>query len=306
MGNLMNSYYLLKPLIPRRLQLFIRRVRANYIARKYKDIWPIDENCVCMPRKWSGWPGGKKFCVVLSHDVDTQIGHDRVQALIALEKSLGFKSAYNFVPERYNLSLDLVQEVKAHGFGIAVHGLKHDGKLFSNIKIFKERSKKINQYMKDWGTRGFTAPAMIHNLDWMYMLDIDYATTTFDTDPIEPQPEGAGTIFPYWVSEPCENGSYVELPYTLPQDFSLYITLREKNINIWKDKLKWLADHGGMVLLNSHPDYMYFGDGKMGLEEYPVAFYSDFLKHIKEQYKDQYWLALPEDVAKHMRDIHQC
>ena len=52
---------------------------------------------------------------------------------------------------------------------------------------------------------------------------------------------------------------YVELPYTLPQDFLLFILLQEKNIDTWKKKLDWIVDHGGMALFIAHPDYMNFG-----------------------------------------------
>ena len=67
---------------------------------------------------------------------------------------MGFRSSFNFVPERYGeISLDLLRELKQRGFGIGVHGLKHDGKLFSSKKIFDERAPRINAYLKKWGTR---------------------------------------------------------------------------------------------------------------------------------------------------------
>ena len=30
------------------------------------------------------------------------------------------------------------------------------------------------------------------------------------------------------------NGGYMELAFTLPQDFTLFVVLRESNINVWK------------------------------------------------------------------------
>ena len=35
---------------------------------------------------------------------------------------------------------------------------------------------------------------------------------------------------------------------------ALFILMREKNIDIWKQKLDWIAKHGGMALVNTHPD----------------------------------------------------
>ena len=140
---------------------------------------------------------------------------------------------------------------------------------------------------------------MHHNLDWMHYLDIKYSTSTFDTDPFEPDPNGVGTIFPFFVQRKINQKGYVELPYTLPQDHLLYIILREKNIDIWKKKLDWIVEQGGMALFNSHSDYMNFGDTGLGNEEYPVHLYVEFLKYVCERYKGQYWHTLPENVAEY-------
>jgi hypothetical protein len=40
---------------------------------------------------------------------------------------------------------------------------------------------------------------MYHDLELLHHLDIEYDASTFDTDPFEPQPDGMGTIFPFWV-----------------------------------------------------------------------------------------------------------
>lgn len=297
-------YYKLKPFIPRRMQIALRRRFALAKRERCQSVWPIDPICAERLSDWPGWPDGKRFGLVIAHDVDTQKGHDAALKLLEIEQALGFRSSFNFVPERYSLSLDLIREIQKRGFGIGVHGLKHDGKLFSSEKIFAERAIKINQYLELWQTKGFTAPSMIHNLEWMPALNIEYGTTTFDTDPFEPQPDGAGTVYPYWVNAECSPKSYVELPYTLPQDFTLYILFREKTTEIWEQKLEWLADCGGMALFNTHPDYMNFDNTKLQLEEYPVELYINFLQHIKSKYAGQYWNALPQEVSDYIH--RQC
>jgi hypothetical protein len=37
--------------------------------------------------------------------------------------------------------------------------------------------------------------------------------------------------------------------------------MKEKNIHKWKKKLGWIAECGGMALLNTHPGYMNLGEG---------------------------------------------
>lgn len=295
-------YYTLKPFIPRGLQIVLRREMVMRKRRGVDEIWPIDREASEVPDGWPGWPGQKRFALVLQHDVDTQKGHDICYDLMALEQKMSFRSSFNFVPERYGISQSLCDVLRDSGFEVGVHGLKHDGKLFLSRKIFEERAVRINQYLKSWNATGFTSPSMHHNLEWMQDLAITHGTSTFDTDPFEPQPDGVKTIFPLWIRTNVKRHGYVELPYTIPQDFTLFVLMREKGIDIWKRKLDWIARHGGMALLNTHPDYMNFTGKKCGLEEYPASYYEEFLLYIRQTYSDQYWQALPRDIARFWRE----
>ena len=69
------------------------------------------------------------------------------------------------------------------------------------------------------------------------------STSTNHESPVTNRSASAGT-------------GYVELPYTLPQDSTLFLLLRERSIDLWKTKVDWIAAHGGMILLDTHPDYM--------------------------------------------------
>jgi hypothetical protein len=292
------AYYTLKPIIPRFLQLFLRRKVVQYKRSKVGQKWPIDPEAVSKPDNWPGWPKGKQFALILMHDVDTAAGYNKCMKLLDLEERLGFKSTFSFVPERYGfIEKELRDEIKSRGFGLAIHGLKHDGKLFSSYDLFKQRAERINRYIKEWGAAGFTSPAMHHNLSWMHHLNISYSVSTFDTDPFEPQSDGVKTIFPirleYRSGYPC----ITELPLTMPQDFTLFVLMKEKSIDIWLNKLRWIAEHGGMVLLNTHPDYMCFNKNKRKSEEYPVERYIEFLSHIRTKFIHEYWNVLAENMA---------
>ncbi len=296
-GNLSLIYYQLKPFIPRRLQLWFRRNVAMHKRRANSDIWPILGKAAELPSGWSGWPEQKAFALVLTHDIDTQHGHDKCYQLMDLEERYNFRSSFNFVPERYKVSQPLLKDLTQRGFEVGLHGLKHDGKLYKSKKIFDKRATKINRYLKEWDAVGFRSPAMHHNLKWLHLLDIIYDASTFDTDPFEPQSDGVETIFPFWVNGHDHQKGYVELPYTLAQDHLLFIIMKEANINIWKQKLDWIVDHGGMALLNTHPDYMHFNGNSPGLEEYPIQFYVDFLQYIRGKYEGQYWHGVPKDLV---------
>jgi len=95
---------------------------------------------------------------------------------------------------------------------------------------------------------------------------------------------------------------YVELPYTLPQDFTLFVLMQEKTIDIWKRKLDWIVLHGGMALINTHPDYMRYEGTELGQEEYPAGYYEEFLRYVKEKYEGQYWHVLPAEIANFWKE----
>ena len=285
-------------MVPRALQIALRRQIALFTLNCHRNDWPIGKNSNLTPRSWKSWPENKKFALILTHDVDTIKGHEKCMQLMDLEIKLGFRSSFNFVPERYQVLKELRGQLIDKGFEVGVHGLNHDGKLFSTKKIFEKRAAKINEYLYNWGSVGFRSPAMHHNLNWIHELNIEYDASTFDIDPFEPQSDGVNTIFPFWVPGKSNNDGYVELPYTLPQDFTLFILLREKFIDIWKQKLDWIITNGGMALINTHPDYMNFEESNYRIEEYPYIYYSDFLQYIKYHYSDQYWHVLPKEITK--------
>ena len=333
-------YYHVKPLIPRWLRFAARRHFAQRIRRLRSDVWPINEFATQRPRGWLGWPDGKRFAFVLSHDVETQRGHDMARNLAELERQFGFRSSFNFVPEGdYALSSALRGWLLDQGFEVGIHDLHHDGKLYRDKKSFLAKAKRINHYLTEWNAVGFRSAFMLHNYSWLHALNVLYDSSSFDTDPFEPQPDGVKTIFPYWVPRSPSTDSlnylsaeagaatqdqpstlnhplghsalkhprttlnqprsgYVELPYTLAQDSTLFLTLREKTIAIWKRKLDWIADHGGMALLNVHPDYVRFDDAKITKYTYSCRLIIDLLDYVRKKYGDLVWYALPREVAE--------
>jgi hypothetical protein len=114
----LNLFYRLKPYIPRRVQIGMRRVRAAIKFRTYQGGWPIDEKSAASPPNWIGWPEGKKFAITLTHDVESAHGQDNCRHLIRVEKELGFRASYNFVPERYKVSEELRHFLVEDGFEV--------------------------------------------------------------------------------------------------------------------------------------------------------------------------------------------
>jgi len=243
---------------------------------------------------------------VLTHDVERVRGLSRCTELMEREKSLGLFSSFNFVAEGYEVPSILREQLSAQGFEVGLHGLKHDGKLYQSYDIFCKRALRINHLLKEWNAVGFRSPSMHHNLSWLHRLDLSYDLSTFDTDPFEPQSNGVGTIFPFFVRAPSSERGFVEMPYTLPQDYTLFVLLRMNNISIWKTKLDWIVEKGGMALLNTHPDYMSFSEERRKPDEYTAEHYLDFLEYIKIRYNGMYWNVLPREMAQFWRTLKAC
>jgi len=295
-------YYKCKPFIPRHVRLGARRMHAMIVKSQCADVWPIKESAGRKPEGWLGWPEQKQFAFVLTHDVESRVGLDRVRQLAELEMKVGVRSSFNFIPEgSYRVPKPLLDWLVDNGFEVGVHDLHHDGKLYRDRSEFVQKSKRINQYIKDWDAVGFRSGFMLNELEWLHDLNIKYDASTFDTDPFEPQPDAVDTIFPFWMPSPeghkSSRGGYVELPYTLPQDSTLFLLLREQSIDVWKEKSDWVARNGGMLLLDTHPDYMTMEGGSRKRGEYPVSHYEDFLRYVSSSYDRKYWHVLPRQVA---------
>jgi glycosyltransferase involved in cell wall biosynthesis len=296
------TYYLLKPIIPWRVRLALRRLRARHLRNAHADVWPIDEKGGATPPNWPGWPNEKRFALVLTHDVEGKRGLSRVEQLMNTELKYGFRSCFNFVPEgEYQVPDALPKMLDRAGFEVGVHGLEHDGRLYDSKHKFIAKAARIGEYLRRWNASGFRSPLMQHRLAWLHKLGVQYDASTFDTDPFEPEPDGVGTVFPFWVPGPNGSG-YVELPYTLVQDFTLFVVLQERDIDIWKRKLDWIVERGGMALLNTHPDYMCF-DGENAGREFPVSYYEEFLSYVRDRYQGTFWSALPRDVAHYCANM---
>src|SRR5271169_5916802 len=121
------AYYFFKPIMPWRMRLALRRWRANRRRKAFADVWPIDPRAGVTPPGWPGWPDGKRFALVLTHDVEGRKGISRVEKLIELERKHGFRSSFNFVPKgEYRVADKLRQTLEHAGFEVGIHGLEHD------------------------------------------------------------------------------------------------------------------------------------------------------------------------------------
>ena len=293
---LIRAFYRLRPFIPRVAQIWLRRRFARLRARIPFPAWPVETSLHELYGFLLGlladvageavptlapWPRGFDWALVLTHDVETSVGYDRIESICELEARLGYRSSWNLVPERYHSSDDFVQALSRRGFEVGVHGLYHDGRDLESLEMLRRRLPAMRDYADRWGARGFRAPATQRNWDWMPLLGFDYDSSYPDADPFEPQPGGCCT----WL--PLFNGDLVELPVTLAQDHTLFVILGHADESAWIRKADFLKERGGMALVITHPDYFHH-------EVLASAYTALLTRYVTDE---RVWKALPRDVS---------
>ncbi len=298
-------YYLLKPLLARRLRVRLRRLHAARARRRFPLGWPVEDRYRRFLWAVAGslmaqlgmaelpffffWPGGARFALVLTHDVEDEAGQRFAGRVADLEEGLGFRSSFNFVSERYRLDRGLIGDLRRRGFEVGVHGLRHDGHEYDSWAVFAAGAQRVNLALAALEAAGYRAPMTHRNPLWMQALAIEYDTSFFDSDPFEPLPGGTMSLWPFEV------GHFLELPYTLPQDSTLVGLLGEETPRLWVEKVRYVSRHHGLALLNSHPDYL--------RERRHWSVYEAFLREMRAC--GGYWHDLPREVARWWRQRAQ-
>ena len=295
------GYYGVRPVLPRSVQIALRRRFARIQARTPFPRWPAEAalddllqfllQCLAdaagEPVPWiQPWPDDRTWAFVLTHDVETAVGYHALDRLRDVERAVGYRSSWNFVPRRYDVDDARVRELWGDGFEVGVHGLYHDGRDLESLRTLQQRLPEIRSYAKRWSSVGFRSPATHRRWEWMPMLGFEYDTSYPDTDPFEPQAGGCCSLLPFF------NDDLVELPITLAQDHTIFVILRDPDERRWLEKTRFLRERGGMALLNTHPDYM--------LEPVSLELYERFLRAFVDD--ASMWHALPREVSAWWRD----
>jgi peptidoglycan/xylan/chitin deacetylase (PgdA/CDA1 family) len=302
----LDAFYRVKRFIPRPLQLGTRRLFVRWQGLPKFPEWPLDRSvvrllhlyafCVLLaqgkseaPFRWF-WPGRHRAALTLTHDVEGEEGLRLALELADLEEERGFRSSFN-LGGWYQVDPGLVRELTGRGFEIGVHGLRHDRSLFATRASFEAQQAPLRELMERLGAVGFRSPATHRVFDWISELPVDYDCSMPHSDPFEPQPGGCCSLWPFFV------GPVVELPYTLPQDHTLFTLLGERTPRRWLEQATEIEKEHGLIECLSHPDPGYLGNASNR------AMYADFLSAMAE--RPHVWKALPRDIAAwwRLRDV---
>lgn len=262
---MLRLYYRVRTLLPRPVQIWLRRRYARVQARTPFPRWPVESALhdfidlfLAILTDVAGgpvpyiapWPDGYDWALVLTHDVETAAGLTAMEPVLEIEREHGLRSSWYFVPRRYSVPPARIESLGAEGFEVGVHGLYHDGRDLSSLPRLRARLPAMREAASRWGAVGFRSPASHRRWEWMPLLGFDYDSSYPDTDPFEPQRGGCCSWWPFF------NEGMVELPLTMPHDHTLFVILGHRDESIWVHKAELLRRRGGMALIVTHPDYL--------------------------------------------------
>jgi peptidoglycan/xylan/chitin deacetylase (PgdA/CDA1 family) len=297
--SVLSLFYRVKRLIPRSVQLELRRRLIKRQGAPEFPAWPfevagtellrialaealLDHGVDAVRFPWF-WPQGARAAVTLTHDVESADGLARASTVAEWEEANGFRSSFNLVSDWYAIDLAQVDELRSRGHEIGSHAIHHDRSLFSSREEFERQLPLLRRAAEQLGAVGFRSPATHRVVEWLAELPFSYDCTMPHSDPYEPMPGGTTTTWPFF------HGGVVELPYTAPQDHTLFSLLEHRDSTLWREQLERVTACNGLFQLLTHPDGDYLGQPAAGRA------YRDVLEAIAG--RDDLWVALPRDVA---------
>ena len=298
-------YYALRPWLSPAIRILIKKLQLRGWQKIPFPEWPVDRSVenICeqllllslqvhksdrIPFIWF-WPRGARGCVMMTHDVETLAGRDACAKLMDIDDSFGIKASFEIIPEeRYGVTPDFLDTIRRRGYEIAIHDLKHDGRLFDRHDEFLSRARKINQYAKQYGAGTFRSGVLYRQPEWLDAFQFSCDMSIPNVAHLDPQRGGCCTVMPYFI------GNMIELPLTTTQDYILSYLLGEHSIDLWKKQISMILEKAGLVSFIVHPDYVMSGERQ--------SLYRDLLTYLQELRSSTHlWFALPNEIDRWWR-----
>lgn len=234
------------------------------------------------------WPGGRRFAVAITHDVDSAAGLERSRAMAETEAGRGQRACYFVVGLDYPLHPAAMHDLRAAGAEIGLHGPHHDNRIaFLTEEEAASQLDACGEVIGEHSMRGFRSPSMLRT-PRLYGLLADrflYDSSMPDTG-LLPARNGCATVFP------LGQDPYV-LPLTLAPDGQLLGQGLSPDavLAAWLAKAEWIAALGGVAVHLTHPEVGFSASASM------LAAYQRFLDWVAE--RDDAWCATPLEIIEH-------
>jgi hypothetical protein len=294
------AYYHLRPFLHRSVREGIQRFQLRGWQKRSFPGWPVDftvdnihAQLLVLALRSSGidrvpfiwfWPHGKRGCLIMTHDVERRAGRDFCPKLMDIDESYGIRASFQLVPQgSYEVTKELLDEIRNRGFEVGLQDLNHDGRLYDDHKEFLQRAQLVNQFAADYDARGFRAAVLYRKPEWFDAFEFSFDMSIPNTARLDPQRGGCCTVMPYFI------GKILELPVTTIQDYMLFNLLNEESIELWKVQSRSILDRNGLVSFIVHPDYL--------INEKIGYLYKQLLSYLAEiRSSGNTWFAVPSEV----------
>ena len=301
------------PFHPHRVPPRVRRVvRDGLVALRRRrgavfPAWPIEPSVEVARHAWlrarqlaepgtearPWWPDGKRFVLVLTHDIDSSGGQRVAGELAALEEERGLRSCSYVVGQDWPVDHGRLEALRACGHELGLHDAHHDNRgPFLERGALEARLDGCAELVERHGMTGFRSPSMLRT-DALYAAlsgRFAYDSSMPDTG-LLPEPNGCATVFPI----AC--GGVPVLPLTLPPDGQLRSLglAPDEVVGRWIAKTEWIARAGGVAMLLTHPEPGFTAEPEM------QRAYARFLDWAAA--RDDAWHALPSEVAARWAEV---
>ena len=277
--------------VPGAVRIAIGKVLTALESHEFPR-WPVDPSGDAL--RWilgereGNWPGGKKFALLLSHDVDTQEGMDRASKFFEIEAAAGVPAVYSFVTSTYRIDGSLLRDILALGGEIAWHSDLHDNRIaFEPEEAIRRRIDSARGFIEEYGVTGMRSPSLCRTpaLFKVAAERFQWDSSVPDTGP----GGGCASVFPYRI------GKLLEIPLTMPMDADLVFRRGKPSSfpEAWMEKARYIRDVGGVAVLNTHPEPHFSGR--------PEAWeaYAEFLRRVKEL---DPWIVVPKGLRTRIQE----
>ena len=248
------------------------------------------------PALRGAWPKGRRFPLLVTHDVDTKEGMALAGQVLDDMVDLGLRPCFFLVGRGYAWDRGFLHAVLQAGGEIGLHGDTHDNRIaFESAADAAKRLDSVRDLVEQHGIRGFRSPSLLAS-DALYdavgpRFAWDSSVPDTDTHTLLGPRRGCGTVFPF-----RRRGCLV-LPLTMPADDRLLL-LGYRGLDmvaLLRRKWEYLRQQGGIVHFLTHPEPHLFGK--------PVL--RDLYRSVLTEILDtgEAWVATPSMVAEYWESL---
>ena len=242
----------------------------------------------------ASWPGGARYPLMVTHDIDTKKGMARAGVVLDEMVALGLKPCFFLVAHGYTWDEGFCDAVRQAGGEIALHGDTHDNRIaFETPERIAQRLDSCRDLLRRQQIVGFRSPSLLVS-DALYdavgaRFAWDSSVPDTDTNTLLGPRRGCATVFPF------RRRSCLVLPTTMPADDRLLLQGYRGLDMLALLRRKWLAIRkiGGLCHFLTHPEPHLFG--RRLLRDLYRALFEEILAD------EQAWVATPSMVAEWWR-----